>query len=104
MISTHFIILGATRDLTSRYLIPALVQLHAKEQILSESIIGVSREDWDTERFRRHLADRLQQQAADFPQSSVKAVLQKLQYRQADVTQKEQLRKVIGERQQPVAV
>jgi len=56
----QLVVFGASGDLTGRYLLPAVARLHAAEEALPEplAIIGVDREDWDDESFRRHAAAR----------------------------------------------
>src|SRR5688572_13553874 len=50
----RMVIFGAAGDLTARYLVPALARLHQAGQLPEGlGIVGVSREDWDTGRFRR---------------------------------------------------
>ncbi len=86
------VIFGASGDLTSRYLLPALVQLDATGCLPEElQILGVAREAWDTETFRRHIAVHLQRQSADVTLRSRQAVTAKLTYRQADVTDSSQV-------------
>jgi glucose-6-phosphate 1-dehydrogenase len=42
----RFVILGATGDLASRYLVPALVRLHETGKLPDElTIVGAARED-----------------------------------------------------------
>jgi glucose-6-phosphate 1-dehydrogenase len=64
---TRFIILGATGDLTARYLIPALTELRQQELLPPGSILGVGQDDWDTGRFRQHIADRLGEYRPNIP-------------------------------------
>ena len=101
---TKFIILGATGDLTVRYLIPALTELRHQELLPHGSILGVGQDDWDTGRFRQHIADRLSQYRPNIPQAVRESVIGALEYRKADVTDADQLRAVIGETGGPVAV
>jgi len=90
------VIFGASGDLTSRYLLPALVQLDATGCLPEElQILGVAREAWDTETFRRHIAVHLQRQSADVTLRSRQAVTAKLTYRQADVTDSSQVARAI---------
>ncbi|MFN4258548.1 MAG: glucose-6-phosphate dehydrogenase [Gemmataceae bacterium] len=100
----RFIILGATGDLTARYLLPAITQLRARELLPLNAIVGVGRDDWDTDQFRRHLADALNRHASDIPAAVRETVVGGLEYRKADVTDVSQLREVIGEPDGPIAV
>lgn len=83
----RLVIFGATGDLTGRYLAPALGALHAAGRLPGDlAIVGVAREPWDTERFRRHIAERLARHAPDVPAAQRAALLGRWQYRRADVT------------------
>jgi len=55
------VIFGATGDLTSRKLFPALYNL-AKSNLLSRefAVVGVARNDYSTEQFRKIMSDQLQ--------------------------------------------
>jgi len=89
---TRFIILGATGDLTARYLIPALTELRQQELLPPGSILGVGQDDWDTGWFRQHIADRLGEYRPNIPPAVRESVISALEYRKADVTDADQLR------------
>lgn len=90
-----FVIFGAAGDLTSRYLMPALVHvIKAGHLDPTVSILGVSRQDWTPEQFRRHIADRLKQHADDADPEVIANLLDRLDYRQADVTDRATLSSV----------
>lgn len=97
MMIRRVVILGATGDLTSRYLLPALARLHQVGRLSDAlSIVGSAREDWETDRFRDHILDRLDRHAADITAASRRAVASRLEYRRADVTDPAELAKVFG--------
>jgi glucose-6-phosphate 1-dehydrogenase len=56
------VVVGATGDLASRKLIPALYNLH-KEELLPSGcdVIGVAPMDWDDARFRRHAEEAVRE-------------------------------------------
>lgn len=59
MIAT-IVILGASGDLTSRVLMPALMRLHEAGQLLAGfRIVGLARDDWDSAKFRRYLESNI---------------------------------------------
>lgn len=102
MIKT-FVILGASGDLTSRFLMPALVRLHqAGRWPAGFRIVGLARDAWDTETFRGHLARRLAESVADAALSSRDAVLSATDYHQADVSDGEQVAAVLGGMTEPI--
>src|ERR671926_751420 len=64
----RFVILGATGDLTGRYLLPALAELAAAGVLPADlSIVGVARHAWDVSQFRDHAAARLERNAVGVP-------------------------------------
>lgn len=62
--TTSVVILGATGDLTSRYLLPALAQIvglgHLDDGL---RIVGVAQDPLDTDGFRSHVAEQLRRHA-----------------------------------------
>jgi glucose-6-phosphate 1-dehydrogenase len=93
----RFVILGATGDLASRYLLPALARLHQVGNLSDElSIVGAAQDDWGPGAFRDHIRARLERHAADIPASSRRAVVSRLDYRRADATDPAELAKVLG--------
>jgi glucose-6-phosphate 1-dehydrogenase len=99
----RFVILGATGDLTARYLLPALARLHQVGRLSAElSIVGSARDDWETDRFRDHILDRLERHTANIPASFRRAVVASLEYRRADVTAPAELAKVLGAARDPL--
>ena len=97
-----FVIFGAAGDLTSRYLMPALAHLDASGQLpAGVAIRGISQEDWDVERFRKHIADRLKVHASDLSPEVTADLISRLDYHQADVTNTEEVAKAIGSSDRP---
>ncbi|MDF3014990.1 MAG: zwf4 [Thermomicrobiales bacterium] len=97
------VILGASGDLTSRYLMPAIVRLHQAGQFPDGCrIIGLARDAWDTMAFRRQLEQKLGQSPPNTVPSSRGAVLSMTEYHQVDVTKRDQLAAVLGAVGQPL--
>ena len=85
MAIARFVILGATGDLTSRHLLPALARLHQAGKLPEDvKITGSALEDWRTEDFRRHALGHLRGSGAEIPTTSVGTVVSRLEYRRAD--------------------
>ena len=81
----RLVIFGASGDLTGRYLMPAIASLHQCGRLPADfRVLGVAREDWDTEGFRRHIGERLDRHAACLDPGLHEAVLKMLEYRRAD--------------------
>lgn len=99
----RLVILGASGDLTSRYLLPALARLHEAKELPQEiRILGVARDEWDTETFRRHIAEKLERHAAHIAQSSRDAVTSALEYHRADITNQNEMATAIGQMEEPI--
>jgi glucose-6-phosphate 1-dehydrogenase len=93
----RMIILGASGDLTSRLLMPAIAQL-AEAGLLPAgfTIVGSSNVDWSTEDFRLHIAAELEKHAP-VGANTRDAVVRMLSFTPCDVTRAEELSGLIGE-------
>ncbi|MCP9447762.1 MAG: glucose-6-phosphate dehydrogenase [Nitrospira sp.] len=90
MIQT-LVIFGASGDLTSRFLMPAIVRLHEGGNLPEGfRVLGIAQDEWNTERFRRHLEQR-PPFAESGPVAVREAVLGQTDYCRADVTNRDQL-------------
>lgn len=87
MTTRRLVILGATGDLTGRYLLGALAELGLQGSLPDDlAIVGVAREAFDTAGFRRHAAERLARYRADLGRAAHDAVVARLSYVAGDVT------------------
>ena len=81
--SHRLVIFGASGDLTSRKLMPALAQLHEAGQLPPGfSVLGIARDDWGTHRLR----EALERYASDVSLQSRNALVSAVEYRRAEVT------------------
>jgi glucose-6-phosphate 1-dehydrogenase len=88
----HLVIFGAGGDLTAGYLLPSLAQLYEAGKLPEGlAILGLGRRDWETDAFRRHIAEWLDRAAAPLSATTREAVLAMLQYRRADVTRSQEV-------------
>lgn len=94
--TARMVVFGASGDLTSRLLLPAVAQL-ASAGLLPEglSIVGSSSRERSTEDFREHVAHALAEHA-DVPAATRDAVVRMLSFQAADVTSPADVRRVIG--------
>jgi glucose-6-phosphate 1-dehydrogenase len=100
---TKLVIFGASGDLTSRYLMPALAQLETAGHLPKDlEVIGTARDDWDTHEFRRRMGEALQRHAADIPERASGSLISRLSFRPSDITEPTQAREVVGERSGPI--
>lgn len=80
-------ILGATGDLTARYLLPALAALRAAGELSDDfHLVAVGRDSWADETFKDWAAAQLDRHAKGLPAAAKDAVVATSRYHQADVT------------------
>ena len=94
----RMVLFGASGDLTSRLLLPAVAQL-AEAELLPPTLtmVGSDITDWSTGDFREHIAEKLHEHA-DVPPATRDRVVGMLSFESADVTQAEDVSQVIGDR------
>ena len=93
----RMLLFGASGDLTSRLLMPAVAQLaEAGELPPGFTVLGSANTDWSAEDFRQHIAAELEKHATVAP-ASRDAVVRMLDYRAADVTRADDVRRLVGE-------
>ncbi|MGO8893541.1 MAG: hypothetical protein ACLQB1_28225 [Streptosporangiaceae bacterium] len=75
------VVFGASGDLTSRLLMPAIAQL-AEAGLLPPgfTVVGSANTDWSTEDFRQHIADGLGKHASVLAPATRDAVVQMLSF------------------------
>jgi glucose-6-phosphate 1-dehydrogenase len=82
----RLVILGATGDLTGRYLLAAVTEMACSGFLPADLIIvGVAREGWDTPRFRQHAAEHLGRYAAHLSRAGREELVERLSYVAGDV-------------------
>jgi glucose-6-phosphate 1-dehydrogenase len=83
----RLVILGATGDLTGRYLLGALAEMACSGYLPADlTIVGVSRDRWDTARFRDHAAGRLDRHAGHLSPAGRGELVKRLSFVAGDVT------------------
>jgi glucose-6-phosphate 1-dehydrogenase len=94
----RILIFGGAGDLAGRYLLPALAELeqagHLPERF---RIVGVGRQEWRDEDYRRFAGTWLDQQGPHLDQGQREVLLHRLAWRQADATDAGSLRRLLGE-------
>jgi glucose-6-phosphate 1-dehydrogenase len=99
----HLVILGATGDLTARYLLPGLAALRRGGHIDDGfRITGVGRHDWSDDEFRSWATVQLDEHASHVDAAARDAVVAAAGYHCADVTDPAALTAIIS-RAEPVA-
>ncbi len=93
----RMVLFGASGDLTSRLLMPAIAQL-AEAGLLPPgfTIVGSANTDWSTDDFRQHIADGLGKHAHVVAPATRDAVVKMLSFAPADVTRPAEVSQLIG--------
>ena len=93
----RMVLFGASGDLTSRLLMPAIAQL-AEAELLPPgfTVLGSANTDWSTEDFQQHIAGELDKHAP-VTKATRDAVVRMLSFAPADVTQAAEVRQLIGD-------
>ena len=93
----HFVIFGASGDLTSRYLLPTLVQLWQAQKLGADiQVIGIAQENWDTAFFQTYIRERLKVHAPEVLDLWTNSLNARVEDRTADVTKPEQVRAALA--------
>ncbi|WP_236519259.1 glucose-6-phosphate dehydrogenase [Sandaracinus amylolyticus] len=95
------LLLGASGDLTSRLLMPAIAEL-AEAKLLPPqlTIVGSARTAWSTAEFRQHIATQLARHSR-VAASTRDDVVSRLDYQATDVTRAEDVRRLVGGPERP---
>jgi len=92
----RLVILGATGDLTARFLLPGLAALRAAGKLQDDfRLAAVGRESWDEREFRNWAAAQLERHANALPEAARRAVVSCTSYHQANATDAVSLAPVI---------
>ncbi|NLG54702.1 MAG: glucose-6-phosphate dehydrogenase, partial [Rhodococcus sp.] len=92
MATTTLLILGASGDLTSRLLLPALGQLLKRQSDRQLNLVGAGSDDWSTEKWRGTVAKQFAEAHAETETSRVIGTT----YQQVDVTSKDAMQKLLS--------
>ncbi|MCF2586262.1 glucose-6-phosphate dehydrogenase [Brevibacterium sp. UCMA 11752] len=96
--NTTLIIFGATGDLAGRFLLPALAELAAVDALPQGfSLVASGTRDMSEDDFRDHAEGKLNEHGADSPESARRWILDRTQYRPADVTDTADMAELLAE-------
>ena len=90
------IVLGATGDLTARYLLPGLAQLVGNPALDGLRLVGVANDDLDDDAFRAHVSAALAAHAGAAPEVDRSVLAQHVRYVRGDVTEPETLKAALA--------
>ena len=92
----RMVLFGASGDLTSRLLMPAVAQLAEAGQLPQPfTIVGSATRDWSCDDFRQHIAEALGKYSTAAP-ATHDDVVRMLSFQAADVTEPGDVRRLIG--------
>lgn len=92
----RMVVFGASGDLTSRLLMPAVAELVEAGAVPADfSILGAAETDWSTADFQEHIGEKLDRHGG-VTAAARDAVQQMLAFQPADVTRPEDVRSVVG--------
>ncbi len=78
---TTFVVLGATGDLMTKKIVPALFNLHEKGMLPAQfRLVGVSRRDWTDDDLKRHIQAIIDVKVKDASPASVRSFLKTVVY------------------------
>jgi len=98
-------VLGASGDLTGRYLLPAIARLLAAGALPDGlEVIGVDHANWDDQTFRRHADARLERHARDVPPDVRRDLCHTLTHQSGDVTDVRSLARVLRRLDGPAVI
>ncbi|WP_336659927.1 glucose-6-phosphate dehydrogenase [Leucobacter sp. USHLN153] len=92
MVTTTLLILGASGDLTSRLLLPALGALLEREPDRNIALLGAGSDEWSAEKWRETVASRFAEAGA----TSAASRVGETSYTRADVTDAKSMRSLIA--------
>jgi glucose-6-phosphate 1-dehydrogenase len=97
--SHRLVIFGASGDLVSRELMPALARLHEEGKLPPGfSVLGIAREDWGT----HHIREALERFAGDVSLQSRNAFGASVEYRRAEVTDRSHVVEALKPIREPI--
>lgn len=101
----HLAIFGASGDLTTRYLFPALAHLHEQQRLPDDfRVTALGRGEMSPEEYRGSVGEWLAGYAGDVSEESRSRVAALTGYRQASVTDSGELGEALGPPEEPVTV
>jgi glucose-6-phosphate 1-dehydrogenase len=92
----RMVLFGASGDLTSRLLMPAVAQLAERNSLpRGLTVVGAANTEWSTQDFREHIAVRLREHSTASEEAQDR-VVGMLAFEPADVTDPADVRRVVG--------
>ncbi|MGQ0826616.1 MAG: glucose-6-phosphate dehydrogenase [Actinomycetota bacterium] len=86
MASPTLVVLGASGDLVTRLLFPALVSLEHRERLEDLRIIGYARQEWNTDEYHEFLRDAMASQVDGVPEKTFAMFVDRIEFHGGDVS------------------
>jgi glucose-6-phosphate 1-dehydrogenase len=84
-IPTIFAIFGATGDLMTKKIVPALFSLHKKGTLPKKfRILGISRREWNQDDFKKHIENIISIKIEDAKENEIESFLKLIQYQKVE--------------------
>ena len=80
------VVLGASGDLASRLLFPALLSLEHRERLEGLRIIGYARQEWTTEQFHENLRAAIDVGGADYEDKYLDKFIDRIDFHGGDIS------------------
>ena len=80
------VVLGASGDLASRLLFPALLSLEYRERLENLRIIGYARQEWTTDQFHENLRAAIDLHAADVDEKYLDKFIERIEFHGGDLS------------------
>ena len=93
----RLVLLGATGDLASRLIFPALAALRSNGEMKELRVVGAAPDDLDDDSFRQHVEQQLERHARDMDRAARRELLRSLTYVQIDLDERGGLDRAIDE-------
>ncbi|WP_454061526.1 glucose-6-phosphate dehydrogenase [Candidatus Nitrospira salsa] len=100
---SRLVIFGASGDLATRYLFPAIIRLFEAEREPDDlSILALSRQEWNTSDYRAHVRKNLHGLHEKFTKKCINHLMSRLQYKQiADTGDHKEIAHALGSLDDP---
>ncbi len=99
----QLVIFGASGDLTTRYLLPALMHLVEAERVPDDlSILALSRREWNTSEYREYAQKLLKSHSGNFSKECEEQIISRIEYKHiANTGDHEQIKHALGSSTDP---
>src|SRR3954467_12982633 len=80
------VVLGASGDLASRLLFPALLSLEHRERLENLRVVGYARQEWTTDQFHENLRAAIDHSGADYDDKYFDRFIDRIEFHGGDIS------------------